>query len=267
MIMRRRALHARGGPLRALAQRDRGDQRLRARARLPRRRQEAAEAARPLSVAETGRHQGLRRHRAGDGEAAGPQAAGLGWQGKHTNLVSRELGNWFFLGAIFTDLELPRMRRAPTIAARAGRLPRHLPDAGVPGALPARCAALHQLSDDRARRAGRSGAAGRCSATASTAATTAWRFARGTSSPRRRATQRSGRGRAREPAARGSRGARRRRLPHALQRIADQAHRPRDRFVRNVLYAIGNPASRARRPAAHGSPPIPTWRCATRRNG
>lgn len=33
-------------------------------------------------------------------------AAGLGWQGKHTNLVSRELGNWFFLGAIFTTLEL-----------------------------------------------------------------------------------------------------------------------------------------------------------------
>ncbi|MFC2966940.1 tRNA epoxyqueuosine(34) reductase QueG [Acidimangrovimonas pyrenivorans] len=35
------------------------------------------------------------------------QAAGLGWQGKHTNLLSRELGNWFFLGAIFTTLELP----------------------------------------------------------------------------------------------------------------------------------------------------------------
>ena len=33
-------------------------------------------------------------------------AAGLGWQGKHTNLLSRELGNWFFLGAIFTSLEL-----------------------------------------------------------------------------------------------------------------------------------------------------------------
>lgn len=33
-------------------------------------------------------------------------AAGLGWQGKHTNLLSRELGNWFFLGAIFTTLEL-----------------------------------------------------------------------------------------------------------------------------------------------------------------
>ena len=35
------------------------------------------------------------------------QAAGLGWQGKHTNLVSRELGSWFFLGSIFTTLELP----------------------------------------------------------------------------------------------------------------------------------------------------------------
>ncbi len=35
------------------------------------------------------------------------QAAGLGWQGKHTNLLSRRLGNWFFLGAIFTTLELP----------------------------------------------------------------------------------------------------------------------------------------------------------------
>ncbi len=34
-------------------------------------------------------------------------AAGLGWQGKHSNLVSREHGSWLFLGAIYTTLELP----------------------------------------------------------------------------------------------------------------------------------------------------------------
>lgn len=34
------------------------------------------------------------------------QAAGLGWQGKHTNLLGRDLGSWFFLGAIFTTLDL-----------------------------------------------------------------------------------------------------------------------------------------------------------------
>ena len=35
------------------------------------------------------------------------QQAGLGWQGKHTNLVSRELGSWMFLGSVFTTLALP----------------------------------------------------------------------------------------------------------------------------------------------------------------
>ncbi len=39
-------------------------------------------------------------------EKALAQAAGLGWQGKHTNLLSRDWGNWAFIGSVFTTLEL-----------------------------------------------------------------------------------------------------------------------------------------------------------------
>ncbi|MCK5167072.1 MAG: tRNA epoxyqueuosine(34) reductase QueG [Rhodospirillaceae bacterium] len=35
------------------------------------------------------------------------QMAGIGWQGKHTNLVSRKFGSWIFLGEIFTTIEMP----------------------------------------------------------------------------------------------------------------------------------------------------------------
>ena len=44
------------------------------------------------------------------------QAAGIGWQGKHTNLVSREHGSWLFLGVILTSLEL-----TPDVPADHGR--------------------------------------------------------------------------------------------------------------------------------------------------
>ena len=78
------------------------------------------------------------------------QAAGLGWQGKHTNLLSRDLGNWFFLGAIFTTLELAAGCAGGQPLRELHRLSGYLPDGGFSGALPTGCAALHFLSDDRA---------------------------------------------------------------------------------------------------------------------
>lgn len=45
-------------------------------------------------------------------EKAIAENAGLGWIGKHSNLINRRTGSWFFIGEIYTDLDLPKDRKS-----------------------------------------------------------------------------------------------------------------------------------------------------------
>ena len=127
------------------------------------------------------RGEGLRRYRAADGKAARRSGrhrlAGQAHQPRQPRVR--------LLAVPRRDPDRARPA-APTRPRRSlrhvPRLPRHLPDQRLPGALSARCAALHLLSHHRARRARSRANSARRWATASMAATIALPSARGTSS-------------------------------------------------------------------------------------
>ena len=167
------------------------------------------------------------------------QKGGIGWQGKHTNLVSREFGSWLFLGEILTTLALAP---DPPENDRCGTCRRCL-DICPTDAFPApyrldatRC--ISYLTIEHKGHIAQDSAPP--SATGSMAATTASPSARGTSSRAARASPGCFRGRSsRAP-----------RLAE-LAALDDAAFRAlfsgsaikrlgRDRFVRNVMIAIGN---------------------------
>ncbi|WP_422075699.1 tRNA epoxyqueuosine(34) reductase QueG [Tranquillimonas rosea] len=179
------------------------------------------------------------------------QAAGLGWQGKHTNLLGRGIGNWVFLGAIFTTVELPP---DPAEGEHCGSCTRCL-DVCPTDAFPApfqldarRCISYltieHRGPVDEALR-GKMG--NRIYGCDDCLAVCPWnKFA-----AEARETRYAARDDLRAPpleelAALDDAGFRARFSGSPIKRIG------RDRMVRNVLYAIGNSGAARLRPVAQG---------------
>jgi len=177
------------------------------------------------------------------------EAAGLGWQGKHTNLVSREFGSWLFLGAIFTSLDLPPGRPE---ADRCGGCRRCL-DICPTGAFPApyrldarRCISYLTIEHKgHIAEAFRAAMGNRIYGCDDCLAVCPWnKFAQRTAEPNFLPRAELTAPRLADLAQLDDAGFRRVFAGSPIKRIG------RDRFVRNVLIAIGNSAEPALAPRA-----------------
>ena len=172
------------------------------------------------------------------------QAAGIGWQGKHTNIVSRTFGSWLFLGAIVTAMELPPDDAETDHCGNC----RACLDACPTGAFPApyrldarRCISYLTIEHDGPiPREFRVAMGNRIYGCDDCLAVCPWnKFARATSEMKLAARDDLRAPPLAELAALDDAGFRRKFSASPVKRIG------RDRFVRNVMIAVGNSGSRA----------------------
>jgi epoxyqueuosine reductase len=177
------------------------------------------------------------------------QQAGLGWQGKHTNLVSRTHGSWLFLGEVFTTLDLPPDEAHADRCGTCTRCQAACPTDAFPA--PYRLDARRCISYLTIEHPGpiphefRRAIGNRIYGCDDCLAVCPWnRFAQATDHAKLRARDELRAPLLAELVALDDAGFRARFVGSAVKRIG------RNRFVRNVLIAIGNSGDPALRPAA-----------------
>ena len=176
-------------------------------------------------------------------------AAGIGWQGKHTNLVSRRFGSWLFLGEIYTTLALPADAAGADACGACTRCLDCCPTDAFPAPyrLDARRCISYLTIEHQGHIAPRFRAAmgNRIYGCDDCLAVCPWnKFARPTAEPGLTARAELTRPRLAELAGLDDAAFRRSFAGSAVKRLG------RDRFVRNVLIAIGNSAAPSLAPAA-----------------